>query len=718
MLLNDYLDENPLLSIEKDSTTNVKFLSFEVFKDVLMDLIQSIDPDEQISIDLSAKLLARLKTDEFFSKALIFTDLAKEDKIKLPLNQKKDTVEQTNTLKQYRSEIQMFLDSYLHLNSKKFNSASVADLIHEFVAAPRIQPTIYFGQWFITLEEYNHKLDLVQNAAQIFEKTLTQNGDYNESCDISNLNDKEATIQYMQIAIEDLSNGRLTIEAELNKIGKKWKKQAAEGFNLVYSLYFELDHKAKDFERRNKVYVAKKPGFLQFNNIEKSKFEEFEQLKKEAISLSERCYVFFGKPVYTNVIQSQEDIKGLLNEVNQKLADWPQSINNILSEKIGRLSNINTDNEQLMGCIAMVDEYILEMNSKNIWNNKIEINSTVFAQYQFFIDELLERCSKVIEVYSKEENRREWAMFLYLLPKKDQTFISKFIKVHPSKWVEEFKAYYYIKLLHSLHHPLTAHNQQGGKEIFLKYQLIKDIKSAKTINHLYDLFNVRYEKFKKSTPKLAKRILAEKNTILKNDFTNQELASVSAVFPIAIHLTRDEEISAIVNVVHDETEKTYEFSIQLEKPINHLVHIQDKMNDIAMTERFGLASNLAKSLLNYVTEFSILQLKNANIICLWPEPLSEKLKTKLDQYGVKQFKVKSREEEALIESIIESNRSQILLTINGLPNYECPEEIIDQYKVMEAFIHIGFSIINIWSVELLDNDERVFEALVGKLAQV
>lgn len=715
MILNEQQVENPLVGEKENIASIVKITSFDTFKELLIEMTSFLGESERLSIAVNPSLLQKLNADDFFKKMSMYADNGFEDTFSLPVGMAKSETKNIDLLHQFNADMRSLLDAYHHLNMKKFNNCSLAELVNQYVTKPKKESLINLGQWYINVDEYSQKLNLLSEAAAIFEKIQISDWYDSQANAINDANDTAATVAYLNDAVVDLKNCKKTIETELQKLGKKWRKQAFNGFNLVYQQYTALHQKAMLFASANEKYVSKKPGILTFNKTEKLTFDTFERLKNDALALSEVYENAFNKNLNLPTLKSISEIENLLSKVNQDLSLWPMTIIKELNEKMSRVSTLNVSNETLAKSSSIVDDYIAEVNARSIWTKKIEINTNVFDKYLAFLDTFIDQCNKAIAFFSRENNKMEWSQYLHSLSVMDQSFLLKFINIHPSLWVEEFENSHCIKLLNALHHPLTVHNQELAKDIYAKYQLAKNLKADKAINHLADLFAMRYSMTSKAQPKLVKRFTKEKNAINKQDFYKEDLALIAATYPLTIRSTKDNSTNAVITLIQNQNEKTFEFSVQMDEPINQLKNINDKMHAIAMTERFSVASNLAKSLMHFVDTFSIFQLKNANIICLWPDELSQVLVNKLDGFGVKQFKVKGREEEALIESIIESNRNQVLLTLNGLPNYECPEEIIDQYKVMEAFINVGFNIANIWTVDLLDNDDRVFNALVEKL---
>jgi hypothetical protein len=697
------------------NATNVVMASFSDFKEILIDLSLNLSKGEGISIGISSQLLHFFKTDTELSTFLNLIDFRNEDRFSLPINQRMKEEGNISILSQYQNEMRLFLDSYYHLNAPRFNNNNFGDLINQYVGTQKTDPQLNFNKWFISLEEYCAKEALLIEAKTLFEKLNFYALPNNSKLTINDSLEKDEVVAYLTNLVDELIYCKQNIEKEIKKISKKWKNDATAIFKEIYNNYFLVKEAVTFYTNHYDSSTPKKPGLLNFSKSEKSQYEQFETLKKQCIEL---CILFnhhYTKSAYSGPLNNLEEISIFLNEVNSKLSNWSNEINDNLMERMNRISTLNIDNEILSVAAASVNAHIFELNSKNILNQKFEINTNVFTKYISFLDELIEHCDDIIIEYNDIDANKMWKSFLSALSKKDFDFISKFFKIESSLWLQEFESYFYEKLLVALQHPLTVNNQARGNELFSRYLEVKNIKISKAYNRLLDIFNDNFAKLQTNDPKLIKQFLKEKKEVNKQDFYKEDIKVICNLFPIKIYETYNDDINVTLCINGSHGVKDMAFSISPDDAIDNLEEINTQMSDIPTTEKFSVASNLAISLLSFSQSFSILQLKNANIICLLPQEITNIVKGKLDAFGLKTFNSTGREKEALIEAIIESNRNQVLITMNGLLNYSIPEEIINQYKILGAFNNLGFKILNVWTTDLLDNNEKVLSSLTDKL---
>ncbi len=698
----------------KDAERKAQSSSITDFKITLVELILSLNDSELIEINLSESLFLLLKNDLEFIKMFDFANVVHEDEFQLNIKINNVETNNSNLLHEYKNEMRLFLDSYYHINTPKYNQDDFATLIMKNVTKVRNQSTINFSQWFISVEEYNYKHNLLIKAKELFENINSLTWADKQALPINQDLDKEEVVSFITLMHEALIDAKIIMENEVTKISRIWKKEANTEFTTLYNKYFLLKENVVFYTSNYEDRTPIKPSLLNFKKSDKDRFQIFEKLKKDA---SDVCYLhneLFKKSILLNNFKTIDDLNTFLNDVNLHLSTWVGNINTILMEKMDRINILNINNPQLVSAVKTVDEYIIELNQKQILTDRFEINSMVFTNYINSLDILVEKCGIIIKEYNEVDAKKQWNNFITNLSNKDYTFISKFFKTDSKLWVENFENYFCDKLLSSIHHPLTVKNQDSAKEIFLKYKEVNILKYQQAYNHLAKLYSHRFNKLSKENSKLFKQLSKEK-IIVKSDFYKEDIAKVSSVFPLRIELVENGKVNANIKVLGMDSVHDFSYIISEDDRLENLSASIKKMNEIPMTQRFSVANAIATSLLEYVEEFSIFQLKNANIVCLMPSPFSDLIQSKLDINGVKQFNVRGREKEALIESIVEAQRAQVLIMINGLPNYTKPEEIVNQYKIMEAFIKIGFNIINIWSVDLLENPEKVFDAVVEKL---
>jgi hypothetical protein len=162
-------------------------------------------------------------------------------------------------------------------------------------------------------------------------------------------------------------------------------------------------------------------------------------------------------------------------------------------------------------------------------------------------------------------------------------------------------------------------------------------------------------------------------------------------------------------------DKVFEFNIDITDYESAMSNINQTIGETSQVHRFGIARDLAYALLSYAHHINIFQLKNANVISILPQSLSDKIIELLNNHGVKQLNTKDREEEALIESLLECERRPILLMSDGLLNPEMPEHFFAQHKIIDAYKIAGYDIKCVWSVDLLHRKEESIHNIIDDI---
>lgn len=123
--------------------------------------------------------------------------------------------------------------------------------------------------------------------------------------------------------------------------------------------------------------------------------------------------------------------------------------------------------------------------------------------------------------------------------------------------------------------------------------------------------------------------------------------------------------------------------VEVIKGLTALSKIDKKIDEFVITDRFSVARTVAEVILALNCEIRVFQLKSANILCLLPKALSNALLRELDDLGIKEFQGRTSKQDALIESILETRRKQVLLLFNGLPVDLPSNGFEDQFLLLE-----------------------------------
>ncbi|MBK8700246.1 MAG: hypothetical protein IPN29_12240 [Saprospiraceae bacterium] len=162
----------------------------------------------------------------------------------------------------------------------------------------------------------------------------------------------------------------------------------------------------------------------------------------------------------------------------------------------------------------------------------------------------------------------------------------------------------------------------------------------------------------------------------------------------------------------------YEFSLDQNIDWIQLDAIDRRIDAYPVTERFKVAEVASKAFASNAPAVSLFQFKTANVIGVVPETLSKFLADTWKEFGVKQFSVHNRLCDAIIESIIETGRKQVMLVFNGLLDDQRPEHLIHQQRIIQAFKMLGFEIVPIWSVSLMEDCGKEMDRIASILGLI
>ncbi|MBL0081195.1 MAG: hypothetical protein IPP37_01535 [Saprospiraceae bacterium] len=141
--------------------------------------------------------------------------------------------------------------------------------------------------------------------------------------------------------------------------------------------------------------------------------------------------------------------------------------------------------------------------------------------------------------------------------------------------------------------------------------------------------------------------------------------------------------------------------VEVIKGLTALSKIDKKIDEFVITDRFSVARTVAEVILALNCEIRVFQLKSANILCLLPKALSNALLRELDDLGIKEFQGRTSKQDALIESILETRRKQVLLLFNGLPVDLPSNGFEDQFLLLEKIQKLGFITHSIWASDII-----------------
>ena len=137
--------------------------------------------------------------------------------------------------------------------------------------------------------------------------------------------------------------------------------------------------------------------------------------------------------------------------------------------------------------------------------------------------------------------------------------------------------------------------------------------------------------------------------------------------------------------------------------------------DMNNTERLYAARNLASMMQSANNKLKIFHLKNKIIFSALDSVLNKVLLKLLENKGIKEMKIIDTPFHLLVDSILEINNKQILITQNHLLNYKNTDNILWQIYAIDKIKKAGIKHINFNTTELLNEPVKSVKEFVSKI---
>jgi len=123
--------------------------------------------------------------------------------------------------------------------------------------------------------------------------------------------------------------------------------------------------------------------------------------------------------------------------------------------------------------------------------------------------------------------------------------------------------------------------------------------------------------------------------------------------------------------------------------------------DMNNTERLYAARNLAYMMQSTNMNLKIFHMKNKIIFSSLDDILNKVLFKLLENQGIKEMKIIDTPFHLLVDSILEINNKQVVITQNHLLNYKKTDDLLWQIYVIDKIKKAGIKVINFDSADLL-----------------
>jgi len=638
-------------------------------------------------------------------------------------------------LKFYHSKMG-YIDYSSHRNSTTRIGQTWREVLDSFIVLPPHTYTEYLYNALSSTETFNNDLD-IETSLEIIEqakKIYSPNFDFISSHP-TNLGVRPTLINSIHIedTLEILKNVlsraqelrlkyhqcQLEILEALNEKDIVWCQSQYDLISKIeclYPVYQEVLNTKKD------------SGFLA--SLLGSKDEEHQKIAQSIVTfyellfseMSDRQLIQKSKPkdIFQDLETELKDYKHLIDEIsdksNQLNLDYIKHINK-LNFKYSKLSELQAE------LVSLFDD----INSKDIFNQRVEANSISFIKQIDSLQALISQLNKSIVGIENNKTYLEWNEFLCRLDVKQKSLILALLQIPKPEWVQLYLSYEYFKELYST---LKRHKDVDILDLMEERLLI----SNKKVIHDYQEIRVKaVSDFKKNSAKLY-------NYIIKNKPVNEpttwkwslskQTKGISDIFPILVmdsdNVTDFSQNIFDTLIIYNAPDVSPDIlqlsprlitfwenydSHQMDFLLNVPLSVSDNIISVSVSQRYALAQSLSKILMSIGHLPRIFTLKNSSIISFSSTGIENIITEELYPLGIKKMPITEEPYEILESVLIDSTENVFVIIEDGFFVSHDICDILEQELIKKNLQNAGIIILDISTEALFRDSENTLLSL-------
>lgn len=388
----------------------------------------------------------------------------------------------------------------------------------------------------------------------------------------------------------------------------------------------------------------------------------------------------------------------LLNELTQLIDDPLHRRIDYIEDYIKRLNSGIQGKEVLTLIVEKIQHKLVEINRSGVLTKMLEINTRNFIQFLTELNKIIDLLSDLLLCIERSRERMQWNTFV----ESQDGFVKKILQkleLYPvENWVSLYTEAVEELGCNAMIHPLVPDN----------FDIIRNAMEARDedwkMRAYADLNGMKQEVA--INPKETKPSFLE-HTLGKLGWTNQKseyTQNNNGSFEIDTNYETEKGLLFLFDDGEGRSWKS-RFEINDFQNFQQISGIRDRMSEIPLTDRFSVSKAIAQYIQRLNCNVRVFQSKHANILCMMPLEVSSVMIEELSMHGLKEFKGRNSTEDAVIESLLETQRKQILVLFNGLPNDTDFSDIGSQFLLLEKLETIGFNIYSTWSKDILKSKQ-------------
>lgn len=568
-------------------------------------------------------------------------------------------------------------------------------------------------------DRYQELLQTIKEVADIYDEIFTIYDHSNLLSDSAFDRDQSELAEVLDTTLRDLRDLR---KRYIYK--KKETEIALSNYSQTSSTSF--DHFVDDFLSEMEALslvnpMNKKRGFFakKSTNVWHQHMLDF----KQNIAQEWQIDISLGR------VDTYEDLVTYVTSSADRVRTDLQQQSNISVLTLSRISTLNSSDGDILALSNEYDQLLKEINNSQLFNKTYENNTFSFVKQLDNLETLIREISSSQLILKKYPSYITWKQQLRNASEDTVRILNLLSELPKNEWIDVFER----SFLHGIvHYAETKGSIRDTKELDDWYELSttrSTYRIDKILTERKDSIDQHLETLKKQKKSTYQNLTKKKLPLSMTcvEFTQETLGLADHIFPV--HLLQDmvsslDDYDIILNF--DAERRNIDRAINYGKfqdgdfanldykksfPLflNHYDYDQplDMMNNY---DKLRAAKKLAKYILYVTQHVKIYQTKDANIISTLTHLDDVHVSPVLDRRGAKQLAIEDIYD-TLTESLLETGRQQYIIIKDGLIKSKSDASMYWQYETLQILKAAGIHVINIWSLDMYDDETTLTRAL-------
>jgi hypothetical protein len=566
-----------------------------------------------------------------------------------------------------------------------------------------------YSQYIFTIGEA--EFDFKTEFILLHELSPFHNDVYSHDFEIDSLKD-ELTSRHEEILelSQSIHEQYIKIKGNLSQEVYNYYSKISKASQRLERHAIRLNARVKGIEGENRNF-ADVCSVMEFHAIE----DLIETLES---SIRHDDYIHFDWPSENRLKWSLKDLNQFISELVKEIHGLKGGLEQKINEKLRRLGSHNAGNHALQLLDEQLEEYVIELNSSDLFSKKYINNSLNIQRKIELIKSIQNDIHRSIVFLESHPEYFEWRSsvrkdqqetILKELSFKDETWKSAMAKTlicsclydhfdpqlltigEDIQLLVEKNSELIKSSLDNIHYLLQSNrsNELKNSKKEDQYALHQVINKSSTASGTFELFTNYSQLFRSFFPVL---IVTEKDynelvPHLDESLWNSVIALDSEV--------NEGSKSVLALTTQKEGIDSYEFDYFLEdyKKINHL-------KSIAVTKRYDDAVKVSKMIMSLTPHVSIYQMRDTSIISCLSDELEDLVSMEFIPQGIKCLHRNTSSIEGITEVILNGEVEFFLWIENGFIGGIDSEHILWHQDLLKTLEKIGIKVQNFESVAL------------------